>query len=65
MREKKSPTAITNNEQKTYYLMTEGEVLEEISKTTKRVNEVLFLSSTTLVRLILNYFHWDENTLTG
>jgi len=65
MRQKISLTAITTNEQMTYYLITEEEALNEIKKTTKEVNEVLGLPSTTLVRLILNYFRWDKNTLTG
>ncbi len=65
MRQKISPTAITTNEQMTYYLITEDEALTEITKTTREVNEVLGLPSTTLVRLILNYFRWDKNTLTG
>jgi len=65
MRQKISPTTITTNEQMTYYLMTEDEALKEITKITKEVNEVLGLPSTTLVRLILNYFRWDQNTLTG
>ncbi|CAF3142256.1 unnamed protein product [Rotaria sp. Silwood2] len=64
MRQKISPTTITTNEQMTYYLITEDDVLKEITKTTKEVNEVLNLPSTTLVRLILNYFHWDKDTLT-
>jgi len=65
MHQKISSTAILNNEQMTYYLITEDEALKEITKTTKEVNEVLGLPSTTLVRLILNYFRWDKNTLMG
>lgn len=65
MRQKISPTAILNNEQMVYFLMTEDEALKEMSKITKEVNEVLNLPSTTLVRLILNYFRWDKNTLLG
>jgi hypothetical protein len=65
MRQKISPTSITTNEQMTYYFLTEDEVLKEITRITREVNEVLGLPSTTLVRLILNYFHWDKNTLTG
>jgi hypothetical protein len=65
MHKKISPTAILNNEQMTYYLITEDEALKEITETTKEVNEVLGLPSTTLVRLILNYFRWDKNTLMG
>ncbi len=65
MRQKTSPTTITTNEQMTYYLMTGDEVLKEITKITRNVNEILNLPSTTLVRLILNYFRWDQDTLTG
>jgi hypothetical protein len=65
MRQKISPTAITTNEQMVYNLMTEDEALNEITKTATEVNEILGLPSTTLVRLILNYFRWDKNTLTG
>ncbi|CAF1091786.1 unnamed protein product [Rotaria sordida] len=64
MRQKTSPTSITTNEQITFYLMTEDDVLKEITKIIKEVNEILNLQSTTLVRLILNYFHWDKDTLT-
>ncbi|CAF1481348.1 unnamed protein product, partial [Adineta steineri] len=63
-RQKISPTSITTNEQMVYFLLTPEEVLAEITKTTREVNEVLGLPSTTLVRLILNHFHWDKNTLT-
>jgi hypothetical protein len=65
MRQKTSPTAITTNEQMTYFLLTGDEVLTEITKTAREVNEVLGLPSTTVVRLILNYFRWDKNQLTG
>jgi len=65
MRQKISPTSITTNEQMTYYFLTEDEVLKEITRIAREVNEILGLPSTTLVRLILNYFHWDKNTLTG
>lgn len=65
MHKKISPTAITTNEQMVYFLMTDQEALNEMTKTMKEVNEVLGLPSTTLVRLILNYFRWDKNTLTG
>jgi hypothetical protein len=36
-----------------------------MEKTVKEVNEVLDLPSKTMVRLLLNYFHWDKDTLTG
>ena len=65
MRQKLSPTAILSNEQMAYYLMTGEEVLTEIKKTTREVNEILGLPSTTLVRLILNYFQWDKDKLMG
>jgi hypothetical protein len=65
MRQKKSPTAITTNEEMTYFLLDSDDALKEITKTTREVNEILGLPSTTLVRLILNYFRWDTNTLTG
>jgi hypothetical protein len=65
MRQQISPTAITTNEQMTYYLMTEEEALNEMTKTIKQVNEILGLPSTTLVRLILNYFRWDKDQLAG
>ena len=48
-----------------YDLMNESEALQEINKTTSELNEILGLPSTTLVRLILNHFRWDKNTLTG
>lgn len=65
MLEKESETAITSDEKMKYYLMTAEEALKEMTKTAKEVNEILGLSSTTLVRLILNHFNWDKNTLTG
>jgi hypothetical protein len=65
MRQQISPAAITTNEQMTYYLMTEEEALNEMTKTIKQVNEILGLPSTTLVRLILNYFRWDKDQLAG
>ena len=65
MRQKISPTGITSNEQMTYYLMTKEEALAEMIKTIKEVNEVLSLPSSTLVRLLLNHFRWDANTVKG
>ncbi|CAF0946239.1 unnamed protein product [Adineta ricciae] len=64
MIEKESETAITNNEKMKYNLMTAEEALKEMTKTAKEMNEILGLPSTTLVRLILNHFYWDKNTLT-
>lgn len=65
MRQKISPTAITSNEQMIYYLLTEEDAVKEMTKTIRDVNDILGLPSTALVRLILNYFRWDSNTLTG
>ena len=65
MIEKESETAITTNEKMKYNLLTAEEALKEMTKTAKEMNEILGLPSTTLVRLILNHFHWDKNTLTG
>ena len=65
MIEKVSPTAITTDETMVYYLMDERDVTEEMRRTINQVNEILGLPSTTLVRLILNHFQWDKNTLTG
>lgn len=65
MREQTSTMTITSNDKKKYNLMSEDEAFKEISKTTKEVNEILSLPSTTVVRLILNYFKWDKDTLTG
>lgn len=65
MRQKISPTAILNHEQMVYYLITTDEALKEMTRIAKEVNEILGLPSTTLVRLILNYFRWDKDILTG
>lgn len=65
MIEKTSPTAITTDEKMVYYLMDEKDVTEEMRRTINQTNEILGLPSTTLVRLILNHFRWDKNTLTG
>lgn len=65
MRQKISPTTITTDEEMTYYLMTEDEVINETKKVTRDLNEVFNLPSLTLVRLLLNHFHWDKDRLTG
>jgi hypothetical protein len=65
MRKYVSSTSIVANEEMVYYLMSEEDVLKEMEKTVKEVNEVLDLPSKTMVRLLLNYFHWDKDTLTG
>jgi hypothetical protein len=65
MRQYVSSTSILTNEELIYYLMNEDDVLQEIKKTVKEINEVLGLPSTTMVRLLLNYFRWDKDILTG
>lgn len=65
MRRYISPTSILANEEMIYYLMNEDDALKEIKKVVRDANEVLGLPSTTMVRLLLNYFHWDKDTLTG
>jgi hypothetical protein len=65
MRQYVSKTSIMANEEMIYYLMNEDDILKEIKKIVKEVNEILGLPSTTMVRLLLNYFHWDKDTLTG
>jgi hypothetical protein len=65
MRRYVSPTSILADEEMIYFLMNEDDVLKEITKIVKEVNEILGLPSTTMVRLLLNYFHWDKDTLTG
>lgn len=56
---------IMTNEQTTYYLLSEKDVLKEIQKIIREVIEILGLQSTTLVRLLLNHCHWDQDLLTG
>jgi len=65
MRQYVSSTSILTNEELIYYLMNEDDVLQEIKKTVKEINEILGLPSTTMVRLLLNYFRWDKDILTG
>jgi hypothetical protein len=65
MRQCVSKTSIMANEEMIYYLMNEDDILKEIKKIVKEVNEILGLPSTTMVRLLLNYFRWDKDTLTG
>jgi hypothetical protein len=65
MRQCISKTSIMANEEMIYYLMNEDDILKEIKKIVKEVNEILGLPSTTMVRLLLNYFRWDKDTLTG
>jgi len=65
MRQCQSLVSIMSNDQVTYYLMTEDDILKEIKKVVREVSEILGLPSATIVRLLLNYFHWDKDTLTG
>ena len=65
MRQCVSSASILSNEEMIYYLMDEDDVLKEMTKTIKEINEVLDLPSVTMVRLLLNYFHWDKDILTG
>lgn len=65
MRQCMSPASIMSNDQIIYYLMSEDDILNEIKKIVREVSEILGLQSTTIVRLLLNYFHWDKDTLTG
>ena len=65
MREYVSRASITGNEEMAYYLLSRDDVLKEIAKIVNEISEILGLSSTTLVRLLLNYYHWDKTTLTG
>ena len=53
------------NESMTYYLMSEDEALKEIRKLIAEANEILGLSSNAIVRLLLNHFRWEKDTLTG
>ena len=65
MRRYVSPTTIMADDEMVYFLMTEDDAYKEMNKIVKEVNEILGLPSTTMVRLLLNYFHWDKDTLTG
>ena len=65
MPRKVSSSTITTDDPMNYDLLNEDEALQEINKTTSELNEILGLPSTTLVRLILNYFRWDKDILTG
>jgi hypothetical protein len=60
-----STVSIMSNEEMIYYLMNEDDALTEMSKIIKDINEVLGLPSATIVRLLLNYFRWDKDILTG
>lgn len=65
MREHVSTTSIIANETMTYYLLDEDDALKDMKKVIKEISEILGLESVTTVRLLLNYFHWDKDTLTG
>lgn len=65
MRRYTSQASITSNDEVTYDLMSEDDAFREMSKIVRNINEVLGLSSTTIVRLLLNHFRWDPNVLTG
>lgn len=65
MVEKESPTMIATNKKLKYSLLTTQDVLAEIKKITNEVNEILNLPSTTLVRLLLNHFKWNKDSLIG
>lgn len=60
-----SPTSIMTNERMIYYLMNEEDALKEMRKLIAEANEILGLSSNAIVRLLLNHFRWDRDTLTG
>lgn len=65
MRQQVSLVSIMTNDQVSYCLMNEEETLKEINKVVREVSEILGLRSAAIVRLLLNYFHWDKDTLTG
>ena len=65
MRHGISPTSIMTNERMIYYLMNEEDALKEMRKLIAEANEILGLSSNAIVRLLLNHFRWDRDTLTG
>ena len=65
MRQFVSTTSILANEGVIYYLMNTDEAVKQMSKTIAETNEILGLPSITMVRLLLDYFHWDKSTLTG
>ncbi|UJR26964.1 hypothetical protein I4U23_008271 [Adineta vaga] len=64
MRRYVSPANILANEAMIYHLLSEEDALKEMKKTIREINEILGLSSTTIVRLLLNHFRWDQDTLT-
>jgi hypothetical protein len=63
MRRYTSPASITLKDPVTYDLMSGDDALRQMAKIVRDVNEVLGLPSTTIVRLLLNHYHWDQNVL--
>ncbi|CAF0746266.1 unnamed protein product [Didymodactylos carnosus] len=51
-------------EKMVYYKLTLNDALKEMKKISNEVNEIMNLPSPTMVRLLLNNFHWDANVLT-
>jgi len=45
--------------------MNEDDARKEMAEIIREINEILNLPSHTMVRLLLNYFHWDKDILTG
>jgi hypothetical protein len=65
MRQCVSSTSIISNEEIIYFLMNEDDARKEMAEIIREINEILNLPSDTMVRLLLNYFHWDKDILTG
>jgi hypothetical protein len=65
MRTYVSSTSIISNEEIIYFLMNEDDARKEMAEIIREINEILNLPSDTMVRLLLNYFHWDKDILTG
>jgi hypothetical protein len=65
MRQCVSSTSIISNEEIIYFLMNEDDARKEMAEIIREINEILNLPSATMVRLLLNYFHWDKDILTG
>ena len=65
MRQKVSVISIYSKETAIYYLLDSNDAFNEMSKIVKETSEILGLSSLTIVRILLNYFRWDQNILTG
>lgn len=65
MIEKRSEANTTDDDVFIYYLLTNEEAFKEMDTIVREINEILGLSSVSLVRMILNKFQWDKHTLTG